>query len=107
EINSYGNIFSGTITTSATSRIRVNSTSNYSSAQFNNTVQNSGNIDLESSNCYYAQIIMAVGATLGNQATGIITSKPNANCFGYNVLDGALNNIGTLNINYPLRHTTT
>src|SRR5947208_13160144 len=40
---------------------------------------------------------------LFNPAAGVIQSSPNPNCYGYNQIDAAITNSGTINIDYNLR----
>src|SRR6185436_20262153 len=67
---------------------------------------NNGKILLNSLGCYYGYLVVSTG-TLINAASGMIVSDPNPSCIGYNRIDAAIDNQGTILVNYRLWHYTT
>jgi PKD-like domain/SprB repeat len=99
------NTVTGQFSNTASSLIWFDAGENHGTIAFSNGFSNFGKILYQTPSCYYGYLTVSSGV-LTNEASGIITSNPLPNCVGYNRLDAALNNLGTINVNYTFRHYT-
>ena len=103
-ISHSANTYAGNFTTTANSYLVLNGQNSSSVIAFNNSWTNNGLIRYTSNGCNATNLQMNGATILTNPVGGVILSDlPGAGCYGYHVLTGAMNNEGTLQLNYDLR----
>ncbi len=105
KIEHQNNTMTGALTTATTSVLLFNAAQSHSILTVTSGFTNNGKILFTSATCNYGYLAVSSGVLI-NSPSGIIQSDPLPNCTGYHRLDAALNNQGTININYTLRHYT-